>query len=292
MIKDALVLLAGSPTDASALQIAFLLARIFWSRMDCLHVRPGTGQIVAKAAVNQFIATTGNVELIHSIERAAAQAGKEARRSFDAFCEDRNFVNGKDGFSQDGVSASFREILGDQVEKSIEESRFNDCLFLARGAGNDGFSIADIGSILISAGRPIVVTTPEAPQNLVPTVAIAWKETAEAARAVAAAMPLLRKADRVFVLVGDEGGDALGRAMESATKLEEHLLRHGIPAKAKAVLAAERTRPEAILETAGALGADLLVSGAYGHTRARELVFGGFTRHVIKEARLPVFLFH
>jgi nucleotide-binding universal stress UspA family protein len=131
----------------------------------------------------------------------------------------------------------------------------------------------------------------EAPENLAPTVAIAWKETAEAARAVGAAMPLLRKADRVFVLAGDEG-DALAEGMESAVRLVGHLRRHGISAQPKAVLAAGRTLPEAILETAGELRSNLLVSGAYGHSRARELVFGGFTRHIIKEARLPVFLFH
>ena len=291
MIKDTLVLLAGSPSDDSALETAFLLARIFGARMDCLHVRPGAEQIIVKAAVGQFTATIGNVDLLHSIERAVAQTSKAARRSFDAFCDHRNFLSCKDGFERDGVSASFREILGDDVGKTIRESRFNDLTFVSRGSRNGGLSTTDIGSILISAGRPIVLAPSEAPENLAPTVAIAWKETAEAARAVGAAMPLLRKADRVFVLAGDEG-EALAEGMESAVRLVAHLRRHGISAQPKAVLAAGRALPEAILETAGELRSNLLVSGAYGHSRARELVFGGFTRHIIKEARLPVFLFH
>lgn len=286
------MVLTGSPSDPAALETGFQLARLFGAHMDCLHVRPGPSQIIAKAAMSQFTATTGNVALIHAIERAVADAAIAARQAFDSFCGTRNFSAHNGVFNQDGVEGAFRQTMGDIIEKTITESRFNNLTILARGDKKGGLSTEDIGNVLVRAGRPVVLAPAIPPENIVPTIAIAWKEAAEAARAVAVAMPLLAKSDRVFVLAGDESSEGPSDGMESATSLVGHLQRNGIPAQAKAVLAAGRAMPDAILETAKEVGADLLISGAYGHSRAREWVFGGFTRRVIKDAKLPVLLFH
>ena len=141
-------------------------------------------------------------------------------------------------------------------------------------------------------GRPLVLLAPkQAPENLAPTIAIAWKDTAEAARAVTAAMPLLMKADKVLILAAEESGGSTA-SLESAKRLVQQMRWHGISAEAHHVSPAGRSVADAIAHIAQERKADLLVMGAYGHSRFRELVLGGVTRDVLRECRLPVLLFH
>jgi nucleotide-binding universal stress UspA family protein len=104
-------------------------------------------------------------------------------------------------------------------------------------------------------------------------------------------MPLLARASRIVVLTADED-DKTGALVESAQKIATQLRWNGLAAEARHVTPGGRSLPDAVLETACALGADLLVMGGYGHSRVRELVFGGFTRQVLTASSLPVLLFH
>src|SRR5262249_4575999 len=107
------------------------------------------------------------------------------------------------------VSAEIREIQGDAQKETLSEARYHDLIVLGRTSEARGF-----GAMVIGCGRPVLIAPREAPENLAPTIAFAWKETAEAARALTAAMPLLRKADKIVVLSAEEGK---GRAATEAS---------------------------------------------------------------------------
>jgi nucleotide-binding universal stress UspA family protein len=144
----------------------------------------------------------------------------------------------------------------------------------------------------VSSGRPLLVAPKTSPENLAPTIAIAWKEGPEAARAITAAAPLLEKAQRIVVLTADEGDRETNEHVASAERIAAQFRRHGTTSEARLVVPGGRSLPESVMDTAAACGADIVVMGGYGHSRLRELVFGGFTQHVLNASRLPVFLFH
>jgi nucleotide-binding universal stress UspA family protein len=131
-----------------------------------------------------------------------------------------------------------------------------------------------------------------APPVALPTIGdcvlVAWNGSTETARTVAFAMPLLARAKSVQV-VSVEGGTTPG---PSSQDLAATLLSHGIPAIPRHVMARGRPAGEIYLDEAKAIGADLMVKGAYTQSRLRQMIFGGATRHIIMEATMPVLLAH
>jgi len=144
-----------------------------------------------------------------------------------------------------------------------------------------------IESCLFESGRPILLAPPVAPRQIATNVLIAWNCSTEQARAIALAMPLLQKANRVTVLTVFGGTGVPG---PSAEQLIRHLQRNGITAKPMRVELDGRNTGEAILATAQSLGCDLLIKGAYTQSRLRQWIFGGATQHVLGNAALPVML--
>lgn len=168
--------------------------------------------------------------------------------------------------------------------------RLFDLIVIPRTGGDATESYMPVcEAALFESGRPIVLAPPTVPDGLGRTVVIGWNGSSETARAISLAMPFLTAAESVTVLSveGAIGGMVPG---PSGKKVAEHLVRNGIPATAKTVEAKGRSSGNALMMEALTLGADLLVKGAYHHTRLREIVFGGTTRHVIKDSTIPVLL--
>jgi nucleotide-binding universal stress UspA family protein len=133
-----------------------------------------------------------------------------------------------------------------------------------------------------------VLLVPAGPAaDLGATVAIAWDRSCEAARAVGAALPLLTAASKVVILTAREPGSEI-----EPSELAAYLALHGVDARTWAFVPASGSLGGALLEEAGKAGANLLVMGAYGHSRLREMVLGGVTRSILADADMPVFLMH
>ena len=128
---------------------------------------------------------------------------------------------------------------------------------------------------------------PSPPRQIATNVLIAWNCSTEQARAIALAMPLLQKADRVTVLTVIGGTGVPG---PSAEQLIRYLQRNGIVAEPLRVELDGRSTGKAILATAQSLGCDLLIKGAYTQSRLRQMIFGGATQHVLANGALPVLL--
>jgi nucleotide-binding universal stress UspA family protein len=139
---------------------------------------------------------------------------------------------------------------------------------------------------LFDTGRPVLLA-PAPPLALSGRIFVAWNGSQQAVRAIAAALPLLARAAAVEVAVIEE----TGRVADPA-ELAAYLSWHGIAASPRRI-PRDADSVAAILERAvAASGADMLVMGAYTHSRLRELVFGGVTAHVLRACRIPTLLAH
>ncbi|MBV8576692.1 MAG: universal stress protein, partial [Acetobacteraceae bacterium] len=123
-------------------------------------------------------------------------------------------------------------------------------------------------------------------------VLIAWSATREAARAVKDAMPFLTSAELVTVLTIDPREGPHGHGELPGADIALHLARHGVKAQIERTVSAGVPVGEALLSRAADLGVDLIVMGAYGHSRAREVLLGGATRSVLRSMTVPVLMSH
>lgn len=168
-------------------------------------------------------------------------------------------------------------------------------LIVAGGAPRDArdiYRIVDTGELAINAGRPVLVAPPHGGRVTGKGIVLAWKDTREARRALADAMPFFKRAERVTVLVATTEEDVAAAQFE-ANDVAAALVRHGVPAKAK--LARPNHEDEVcgeILNEAIEIDADLIVAGAYGHSRLQEWVLGGVTRDLLNTADRFVLLSH
>jgi nucleotide-binding universal stress UspA family protein len=148
-----------------------------------------------------------------------------------------------------------------------------------------------VESVLIASGRAaLVVPYSGACASVGDTVLVAWKRSPESARAVAAALPMLRRARQVHVASWDGGGPA--RCDGDRLDIQRYLALHGVNATIHASRDEPRRVGEALLSLASNVNADLLVMGCYGHSRAREFVLGGVTRTVLQSMTVPVLMSH
>jgi nucleotide-binding universal stress UspA family protein len=152
---------------------------------------------------------------------------------------------------------------------------------------SDGPRMGALEAALFESGRPVLLAPPNGHRTLGENILIAWNGTPEAARTVAFAKPLLRRARHVCV-VTLEGGQ---QPEPSGEHLARYLQLNGISCEARSVDAAPE-RGAAFLAEAQRLGSDLVVKGAYTQSRLRQMIFGGATRHVVTEATVPVLLAH
>lgn len=147
--------------------------------------------------------------------------------------------------------------------------------------------------VMMESGRPVVIVPHTTPIATVGTkVLVAWKETREAARAVADALPVLRSAETVTVLTIGPKTESEGEHDPQARNLIDHLAQHDIRADAVHIDSTDAYAAPLILARAAALGCDLIVMGGYGHSRTRELILGGVTHAVLQDMAIPVLMSH
>lgn len=218
---------------------------------------------------------------VMEICRAEAEAAQRAQQPFAAWCREL------------GVrSARWHIAEGSTLAVLQAAGKWHDAIVLERGYERDDAStaFAALGAAVLHSGLPCIVLPPAQRTAPLDVVAVAWKATAEAVRALHAALPLLRHAHRIVLIHGEQGeGDDAEAALAQA---EDHLASHGLHAQRQRIRPAPPEAGAAILAAARAAHADLLVMGAYGRTRFGEWLFGGATRDVLRTASMPVFMRH
>lgn len=176
-------------------------------------------------------------------------------------------------------------------DKIVAHARLNDLTILARATAHDRARQAVIEDVLFKSGHPILLV-PDRPlrQRSWGRIVIGWNAKAEAVRAVAGAMPFLKRAERVIVATVDAkpGDDAVSPGADLAA----YLRCHSVEAEVHNLDGLGRTEARTLLDEAIAMDADMLVLGAYGHSRAREFLFGGVTRELLAASSIPLLMAH
>jgi nucleotide-binding universal stress UspA family protein len=286
MIKTILVPATGSNTDDAVFMSALAVARAFDAHIDFLHVRVDAGTVAATMATDGSAAMiTG---LVDRMEQEADQREAKAKQLFQRFCAREGLPTDEPAPGQPGPSAQWVRQIGDEPYWVAGYGRVADLLVIGRPTGGEGASIDTIEAALLESGRPVLIP-PAAPFAALPeTIVIAWKAAPEAARAVTAAMPLLSTAKQILILTVAE---ELGVSDEAAARLATNLGRHGLQISARHLPPDASGAADTLLAAAANEGA-LVVMGAYGHSRLREWIFGGFTQHVLRGAEVPVLMMH
>ena len=225
------------------------------------------------------------------LRAADAKAGVRtiaAQEHVEDFCA-REGISFPDPSARDRVSASFRVSDADPVSTIVRETRYADYAVMARASTYNGLPRDFLGQVLTAAGKPVLIAGRQPPQTLTGTILVCWRETAEAARALLAAQPLLRQAQQVVVCHVREGE---GQGAEGAEEIAARLSRNGVPAVTNVIERQGAKVQDLLAKAAQDCGADLVVMGAYGHSRMREAIFGGATQAAIEESDRPVLLMH
>jgi nucleotide-binding universal stress UspA family protein len=287
MIKTILVPATGNQTDDAVFTSALAAARAFNGHLDFLHIRVDAAAMVAAIATDGSGAAMVS-GLVERIDEEATRREDTARQMFDRFCERERLAIEDTPAGQQSPTARWLRQTGDEAYWVREYGRAADLLVVGHPADDQGVSIDTIEAALVGTGRPVLIV-PAAPLASLPeTIVIAWKAAPEAARAVTAAMPLLSKAKRVLIVtVAEEEG----LSDEEGARLMTALGWHGLNASTRH-LRPDRLGAADTLLAAAAEQSALVVMGAYGHSRLREWIFGGFTEHVLRGAAVPVLMMH
>ncbi|WP_207460037.1 universal stress protein [Azospirillum sp. SYSU D00513] len=173
-------------------------------------------------------------------------------------------------------------------------ARYADLLVLGQPPVDEMVAVSQsvVEEVLLSSGRPVlIVPYIGAGATIGDRVLVAWDGGREAARAVADAMPIIEKARSVHVLTvnADRTGN---HGEEPGADIALHLARHGVPVEVASTRADTIAASDLTLNWMFEYGTDLLVMGAYGHSRVRELVLGGMTRGMLRNMTVPVLMSH
>ncbi len=286
MIKTVLVPATGSKADAAVFTAALAVARRFAAHLEVLHVRADATAIAVAMTADSGGPALGG--LIDRIEADAVAREAATKEEFDAFCAREQLALAESPSGQPGPSARWAREIGVEPYWITEYARVADLIVVGRPDDGEGLAQDTLEAALLDGGRPLLIAPPTPMTALPETVVIAWKPTREAAHAVAAAMPFLTAAKEVVIVTAD---DSAGDAGEAETRLPASLRWHGIAVSAQHLPADGRSAADRLMAAAAERGA-LMVMGGYGHSRLRQWMFGGFTRHVLEAAAVPVLIAH
>jgi nucleotide-binding universal stress UspA family protein len=287
-----------SSDDFSALHAAFDIAKQLKAHVQGCHVGPSVFELALGAVPKGPSARLAGHALASRLQqlRGAERSGAtRARRYFHALCKREGVLIADTPRPADAVTAEWVDAEGEHFDSPFDQVRrralYSDAVILQ--SRTDGSSIDFVGDLLLRTGRPVVVSAAgKAKKSIAERVLVAWKPTPEAARAVTAAMPLLRQAGKVTIGIATEDSTDSKAARQSASKLAANLAWHGVAAETRIAHKGSADAYERLISVAADLKADLLVMGAYGHSRTREMIFGGFTRKVLEHTPIATLLAH
>jgi len=194
------------------------------------------------------------------------------------------------------VTVSNAEALArDLARVAAVHARYANIAVLARPIDGEGGDLREevIEGVLFHSGRPALIAPPDwKGPDIGKRVVVAWDASREATRALSEADPLLDKAEKVTVVTVDAKPKMFGHGDHPGANIAAHLSRCGLSVDVRNVESEGRAPALRILEEANKLGADLVVMGAYAHSRLRELVFGGATRDLLHAANVPIMMAH
>jgi nucleotide-binding universal stress UspA family protein len=281
--KDIVVHLDTSQRSVTRLEFA--------TRLASRHGAHLTGFFVVDVPDSTFFYggavpyASGAIDLVAHVRGELLEASKAVQEHFATVT------------AREGLSTEWRVSEGRSGQMIALNARYGDLVIVGQPHDPNAREVERSDEIvvttLMSSGRPVLAipfvgTFPTVGER----VLVAWNASREATRAINDAMPILRLAEKVTVLAINPRLGIRDHGDVPAADIALHLARHGVKAEAAHTVASDIPDGEALLSYAADISADLIVAGGYGHSRARELIFGGVTQTLLREMTVPIFLSH
>ncbi len=274
MYKDILVQVDNAKSVAHRRNAAVAIAEKFNAHVTGLYViEPVQLPAYAEVAIGADLLEQSHREY----ERLASEAGDAFRAAMD----------------RAGIANEWRTVEGLTSARIIDHGHYSDLLVLGQGNPDDPNDISEglVDDVVLGVGRPVLVVPYVGMRETIgKRILLAWNGTRESVRALHDAMGLLKSADKVIVMAVNPPGDE--REHIAGSDISLHLARHDVTAVVNSTVSKDIEVGDTLLSRAADEDVDLIVMGAYGHSRFRELVLGGVTRHLLKHMTVPVLMSH
>jgi nucleotide-binding universal stress UspA family protein len=269
-----IVALADGPDLHSVLSSAVALTGRLSARLDVLHIKMDPYDMIPIGVEGM----TGSIidDIVESAKKAIEDRRQRAKAEYDRVC------------APSGQSVNWKEVVGRSSKMLSIASRFADLLVLAQPDDRSADTLFEaVDAAMFETRRPLVLVPSGVSSVIGNRIMIAWNGSTQAAVAVTAALPLLHLAGQVdIVQIGDIDKDA------PAGELALYLALYGIKSQTHAIDLGIRDIGGALIDAAERFDSDLIVMGAYGHSRFRERILGGATRGLLANSPWPIFMMH
>lgn len=275
-LKDILVHVDSSTACAKRLKASADLASAHGAHLTGLYVLPAY-------SLPGFVEADIGSELRAAQEKARRERADAAEAAF------------KEATGPADVVSEWRCVEGAVGGTLIEHGRYVDLVIMGQVQEDDPYSVdaSSLNDVLLRSGRPVLCIPYIGAQPVVgKNVIVAWNASREAVRAVNDALPLLKRAEKVHVTAINPTDGPGGEGDIPCADICLHLARHGVRAQAHTVRARDIEVGDILLSRASDEDADLIVMGAWGHSRFREVVLGGATRALLEHMTVPVLMSH
>lgn len=287
MIKSILVPFGGGDTDTAVFASAVTLGRRFGAHLDFYHVNISGGEAAISTPHAGHAMGAALRDMLSTLQAQAEERAAKARIHFEALCSAEEIPRIATPAAMSDISADWIEENDHVKAKLVARARCRDLVIVARTHAGDEVPRDLLEVLVINCGRPVLIIPDNTPLPEPKTVVVCWKDCAEAARAVGAAIPILQRAERVVIASVQESANPYG-ASEVARMLEWH----GVTPDILSLPRSETPVSAALAAAARRVGADLMVMGAYRRSPLREVLFGGVTQNALDGSDVAVLLVH
>ncbi|MGH7041385.1 MAG: universal stress protein [Acetobacteraceae bacterium] len=284
-VRKLLLPLTGTAAGEAALTTALQIARLWHAHMLALHVRVDSRDVAPLAG--EGLSGAMIEEMMTATERESSDRAQAVRTMFDRFVTQHEVSVGEPRPGTETATASFAAVIGREEDLVAQQARLADLTVVPHPeAGEDVSSSDALHAVLFDSGRPVLLSPQVTPATVGTRICVGWNGTAESASAVSAVIPWLKRAEAVRIL----SADGYQRRGPEAPELAAYLALHEVAADIVMFQPVGGAVGAGLLAAARDFGCDLLAMGAYSHSRLRQLILGGVTRHVLERANLPVMM--
>jgi len=279
-----LLSVVGDGNAGAVLEAGLRVAQRFNSHIVGLHSLTTEYAVVFGGEMGFSISS----EVDRTLEREGHERRDQARRLFRDFMTAHSVPIGEVPPGQNAPSASWREEDGRQNAVVGMIGRVYDLIVVEQPEKLASIAEATLEDALFESGRPVLMVPQHSPPTLGEVIAIAWNGSTETALTVALGMPFLKQAKEIVIVA--VGPQHMPEPGPTGDELAQNLERNGMKVSLRTAFGRQKPQGESFLKEAMAAGADLLLKGAYTQSRIRQMIFGGATRHIIMEAKIPVLM--
>jgi nucleotide-binding universal stress UspA family protein len=285
-MKTILTFVGGGERDEVILRTALAAAIPLSAHLDCLHAHVPSA-LAARHANLDFAHGEALKNALGRLRADSDTFSTLAAKNVRAFCASAGVGIGDQPTGGQDVTARFFEEPTNEHERLLYHASQRDLVVMGRLRQKQGLAQDTLEHIVRNSGRPVLAAGTAAPRTLTDTIMVCWKDAASTAAAVADAAPLLAKARRVVFVIVAKRDDGFTAGMASAARQLA-----AIQAEVQVIPPSRGGIPETLAAAAEECGADLLVMGAYGRSRGREILFGSCTDQLLERSDRPIFLRH